>query len=200
VASAGDGLELKADRRTSTKSIRLLAAICVVGLLAGGAGLVAPHLFGPRDKFAAQRQAVITRASDFAVTYNTYSSDKKADYQRRVKPLLTAKSYKDFLKTTNIMFTVAHELAKDRKISSGEVNVLSVAVDNIDTDSASALIAFDAKVDRGDAKPAVPVRFRYDVSMRKVRGEWRVDRTDDVPPIEATLADVTEAGKNGDEK
>lgn len=160
--------------------------------------MVAPHLFGPRDKFAAERQAVITRASDFAVTYNTFSSDKKTDYQRRVKPLLTSKYNKDFLKTTNVMFTVAHELAKDRKISSGDVNVLSVAVDNIDTESATALVAFDAKVNPGGAKSAVPVQFRYRVSLQKIRGEWLVNRTDDVPPIEATLADVAEDAKNGD--
>ena len=200
VASAGDGLELKADPRTSTNSIRLLVAICVVGLLVGVAGLVAPRLFGSRDEFAAERQAVITRASDFAVTYNTFSSDKKTDYQGRVKPLLTRTYYKDFLKTTNVMFKVAHELAKDRTISSGDVNVRSVAVDSIDSDSASALVAFDAKVNPGGSKSAVPVQFRYHVSMQKVRGEWRVDRTDDVPPIEASLADVTEDAKSGDNK
>ena len=135
MASGGDGLELKADPSTSTKSIRLLlVAICVVGVLVGGAGLVLPHLLGSRDEFAAERQAVITRASDFAVTFNTYSSDKKPDYQRRVKPLMTPSYYKDFVKITNVMFQVV----KDKKQSSGDVKVLSVAVDTIDKDSASA--------------------------------------------------------------
>ena len=53
VASAGDGLELKADPRTSTKSIPLLIGLCVVGVLIGGGGLALPHLVGSGDEFAA---------------------------------------------------------------------------------------------------------------------------------------------------
>jgi hypothetical protein len=187
VASAGDGLELKAAPRTSTKSIRLLIAICVVGVLVGGAGLVVPRLIGSRDEFAAERQAVITRASDFAVTFNTYSSDKKPDYQRRVKPLMTAAYYKDFLKITNVMFQVV----EDKKQSSGDVKVLSVAVDRIDNDSASAIVAVDAAVHRSDSDQAVARRFRWQISMRKLRGEWLVNQFDGVPPMEATIGDVT---------
>jgi hypothetical protein len=187
VASAGDGLELKAEPGTSTKSIRLLIAICIVGVLVGGAGLVAPRLIGSRDGFAADRQAVITRASDFAVTFNTYSSDKKPDYQRRVKPLMTPAYYKDFLKITNVMFQVV----EGKKQSSGDVKVLSVAVDRIDNDSASAIVAVDAAVHRSDSERAVARRFRWQISMRKVRGEWLVNQFDGVPPMEATIGDVT---------
>jgi len=194
VASGGDGLELKADPNTSSKSIRLLLiAICVVGVLAGGAGLVTPHLVGSRDEFAADRQAVIMRASDFAVTFNTYSSDNKPDYQRRVKPLMTSAYYKDFLKITNVMFQVV----KDKKQSSGDVHVLSVAVDTIDNDSASAIIALDAAVRRSDSKQAVARRFRWQISMRKVRGEWLVNQFDGVPPVAATLGDVTKDDASG---
>ena len=194
VASAGDGLELKADPRPSTKYIRPLVAISVAGLLIGVAGLVAPRLFGPRDEFGAERQAVITRASDFAVTFNTYSSNKKADYQRRVKPLMTSAYYKDFIKITNVMFQVV----KDKKQSSGDVKVLSVAVDTIDKDSASALVALDAEVHRSDSAEAVARRFRWQISMRKVHGKWLVSQFDGVPPMEATVGDV--ADKNGSDK
>lgn len=186
VASGRDGLELKADPSTSTKSIRLLIATCVVGVLIGGTGLALPHLVGSRDEFATDRQAVITRASDFAVTFNTYASDKKPDYQRRVKPLMTSAYYKDFLKITNVMFQVV----KDKKQSSGDVKVLSVAVDDIDKDSASAIVAIDAQVRRSNSDQAVARRFRWQISMRKVRGEWLVNQFDGVPPVEATLGDV----------
>ena len=189
MASGGDGVELTADPSTSTKSIRLLlVAICVLGVLVGGAGLAMPQLFGSRDEFAAERQAVITRASDFAVTFNTYSSDKKPDYQRRVKPLMTASYYKDFVKITNVMFQVV----KDKQQSSGDVKVLSVAVDTIDKDSASAIVAIDAAVQRSDSERAVARRFRWQISMRKVRGEWLVSQFDSVPPMEATVGDVAE--------
>ena len=194
VASAGDGLELKAEPGTSTKSIRLLIALCIVGVLVGGAGLVAPRLIGSRDEFAAERQSVITRASDFAVTFNTYSSDKKPDYQRRVKPLMTPAYYKDFLKITNVMFQVV----EDKKQSSGDVKVLSVAVERIDKDSASAIVAVDAAVHRSDSEQAVARRFRWQISMRKVRGEWLVNQFDGVPPMEATIGDVT-VDNNGED-
>ena len=36
------------------------------------------------------------------------------------------------------------QVVKDKKQSSGDVKVLSVAVDTIDKDSASAIVAFDA--------------------------------------------------------
>ena len=195
MASAGDGLELKAEPRTSTKSIRLLIATCVVGVLIGGAGLALPHLVGSRDEFAGDRQAVVTRASDFAVTFNTYSSDKKPDYQRRVKPLMTSKYYKDFLKITNVMFQVV----EDKKQSSGDVRVLSVAVERIDKDSASAIVAVDAQVHRSDSDQAVARRFRWQISMRKVRGEWLVNQFDGVPPVEATVGDVKDDATGADQ-
>lgn len=193
VASVGDGLELTPDRSTSTTSIRLLVAICVVGVLVGVAGLVVPRLIGSSDEFAADRQAVITRASDFAVTFNTYSSDKKPDYQRRVKPLMTSSYYKDFVKITNVMFQVV----EDKRQSSGDVKVLSVAVDTIDKDSASAIVALDAAVRRSDSERAVARRFRWQISMSKVRGEWLVSQFDGVPPVEATVGDIAENDKSG---
>ena len=191
MASTGDSLELKAEPGTSTRSIRVLIAICVVGVLVGGAGLLVPRFVGPRDEFAADRQAVITRASDFAVTFNTYSSDKKPDYQRRVKPLMTPAYYKDFLKITNVMFQVV----KDKKQSSGDVKVLSVAVDDIDKDSASAIVAIDAAVHRSDSGQPVARRFRWQITMRKVQGKWLVNQFDGVAPMEATIGDVRETGK-----
>lgn len=191
MASAGDGLELKAEPGTSTRLIRLLIATCVVGVLVGGLGLALPQFVGSRDEFATDRQAVITRASDFAVTFNTYSSDKKPDYQRRVKPLMTSAYYKDFLKITNVMFQVV----KDKKQSSGDVKVLSVAVENIDKDSASAIVAIDASVRRSDAEQPVARRFRWQISMRKMHGKWLVNQFDGVPPMEATIGDVREGNK-----
>jgi Mce-associated membrane protein len=184
VASVGDGLELTARKAPTT----LLVAITSVGLLLGVLGLVLPGLVGARDEHADDRQAVVTRASDFAVTFNTYSVDKKADYQRRVKPLMTKAYYKDFLEITNAMFQVI----KDKDQSSGDVKVLSVAVDTMDDDSAVAVVAIDAAVKRSDSQQAVARRFRWQVTMSKVGEEWLVSQFDTVPPMEATLGDVTQ--------
>lgn len=196
MASAGDGLELSAAPRTASKAIPLLIATCIVGVLIGVVGLLLPNLIGTRDEFGAERQAVITRASDFAVTFNTYSSDDKPDYQRRVKPLMTAAYYKDFLKITDVMFQVV----KDRRQSSGDVKVLSAAVENIDKDSAAVIVAIDAAVRRSDSEQAVARRFRWQISLSKVRGTWLVNQFDSVPTMEATIGDVAEGDKSGADK
>jgi hypothetical protein len=187
MASGGDGLELTDAPSTSTKSIPLLIAVCIAGVLVGVAGLVLPHVIGSRDEFAGERQAVITRASDFAVTFNTYSSRNKADYQRRMKPLMTPSHYKEFVKITNVMFQVV----KDKNQSSGDAKVLSVAVDTIDHDSASALVAVDAAVHRSGSQESIARRFRWQISLRKLHGTWLVSRFDGVAPMEATLGDIT---------
>jgi hypothetical protein len=109
---------------------------------------------------------------------------------------MTSAYYRDFLKITNVMFQVV----KEKKQSSGDVKVRSVAVDTIDQDSASAIVAIDAEVRRSDAEQAVARRFRWQISMRKVRGEWLVNRFDSVPTVEATLGDVTEKAKDGSDK
>lgn len=194
VASGRDGFELKADASTSTNSIRFLIATCVLGVLVGVAGLALPHVAGSRDEFADDRQAVITRASDFAVTFNTYSSNDKADYQRRMKPLMTQKYYRDYVKITNVMFQVV----KDKNQSSGDVKVLAAAVDTIDRDSASAIVAVDAAVHRSDSERAVARRFRWQISLRKVQGKWLVNQFDGVPPMQATVGDVRST--NGGDK
>lgn len=192
VASAGDRVELT----TRKQPTKLLIVITALGILVGTLGLVLPGVVGARDEFSADRRAVVTRASDFAVTFNTYSVRDKADYQRRVKPLMTKKYYKDFLKITNAMFNVI----EDKDQSSGDAKVLSAAVDTMDEDSAVAIVAIDTKVRRNDSNQAVTRRFRWQITMSKVGKEWLVSEFDAVPPMEASIADVTEDAKDGDAK
>jgi hypothetical protein len=99
VASVGDGIELTDSNAAATRGVptRLLAAISAVGILIGALGLVLPSALGSRDEYAKDRQAVATRASDFAVTFNTYTVKDKAGYQRRVKPLMTSDAYRAFV-------------------------------------------------------------------------------------------------------
>lgn len=193
VASVGGGLELKAEPKTSTKSAPLLIAVTAIGLVLGLAGLALPRVVGPRDEYAGDRQAALTRASDFAVTFNTYSTKNKADYQRRMKPLMTKSYYKGFAKITNVMFTVM----KDKNQRSGDARVLSMAVDTIDHDSASVIAAIDSSVYTNESKAAVAHRFRWQISLRKVGSRWLVSEFDSTPPIEATVADVTQGSSKG---
>jgi len=185
VASAGDDNELTA-RAVPT---RLLVVLTTVGLVLGALGWGFALTTGPRDEYRTERRAAITRADEFAVAFNTYKLSDKADYQRRLKTLMTPKFYGEFSKVTNAMFTAL----KDREQQSGDVKVLSIAVDTIDKDSASVIVAVNSSVKVASEKAAVLRRFRWQVSLTKADGsdEWLVNRFDTVPPMEATIGDVT---------
>ena len=91
MASAGDSVELTASGPT-TRSVptRFLAILAAVGILVGALGLVLPGVVGARDEFAKDRQDVATRASDFAVTFNTYTVKDKNQSSGDAKVLSVA--------------------------------------------------------------------------------------------------------------
>ena len=144
---------------------------------ARGCRRVAAASFAGGGDFRSERQEAVTPASDFAVTFNTYSVDKKADYQRRVKALMTPSYYKEFAKITDAMFGAI----EDKKQSSGDAKVLATAVDSIDEDSAVVLVAVNASVKSTRQKTAVERRFRWTVTLGRYQGEWRVREFDAVP-------------------
>jgi hypothetical protein len=180
VASARSGNEL----RSASSLVRLLTIIAIVGVLVGVAGLVIPQLDegGGGD---AERGKVAQRASDFAVTYNTYSVTAKDDYQRRMKGLLTPAYYKEFTTVTNAVFAAIK--SKDQK--SGDAKVLKVAVDSIDDDSAVALVAVDAKITTNSDEAAVQRRFRWKVTFTRQKGQWLVSQFETVAPLDATAGE-----------
>jgi len=180
VASARPSDELN----PSTGPVRLLSILVIVGVLVGVAGLLVPRIAGGSDEDA-ERKAVITRATDFAVTYNTYEVANKDDYQKRMKGLLTPAYYTQFTTVTDALF----DALKDKDQKSGQANVLGVAVDTIDEDSAVALIAVDAAVTRSTSEGAVARRFRWKVSFARQKGEWLVRQFETISPLEATTGD-----------
>lgn len=180
MASARSGNEL----RSASSLVRLLSIVAVVGVLVGVAGLIIPRLDEGGDGDA-ERGQVASRASDFAVTYNTYSVDEKADYQKRMKGLLTPSYFKEFTTVTNAVFDAIK--SKDQK--SGEAKVLSVAVDSIDKDSAVALVAVDAKITTNSDEAAVQRRFRWKVTFSRQKGQWLVRQFETVAPLKATTGD-----------
>ena len=182
VASARSSLELN----PPATPVRLLSILTVVGVLVGVGGLLLPSFAGG-DDHRSDQQEVLTRAADFAVTFNTYSVDKKADYQRRVKALMTPSYYKEFTKITDAMFGAID----DKKQSSGDAKVLASAIDSIDKDSAVALVAVNASVKSAGQKTAVERRFRWTVTFGRYKDEWRVREFDAVPRLDAQLGDAT---------
>lgn len=190
MASARSGLELN----LSATPIRLLSILAVVGVLVGVAGLLVPA-FASGDDSRSERQEVVRKANDFAVTFNTYSVDGKADYQKRVKTLMTPSYFKEFSKITDAMFGAI----EDKEQSSGDAKVLATAVDSIDTDSAVVLVAVNASVKSGSDKAAVERRFRWTVTFGRYKDEWRVREFDAVPTLDAELGEPSPSPEGGNQ-
>jgi hypothetical protein len=186
VAAARTGDALTAPRRT-----RLLVVVAVLGVFVGVAGLLVPRLVGGGDD--GERAAVAARVNDFATTYNTYDVADLADYQQRMKPLLTPAYDKEFVRVTNAVFGALE--SKEQK--SGDANVLAVAVDSIDDDSAVAIVAVDASISTSDDEAAVQRRFRWKVTLSRSGGEWRVSQFETVVPLDAATGEPQEGGDAG---
>jgi Mce-associated membrane protein len=168
--------------------IRILAGVFVLGLvLVAVATLVLPRFDGDDD--SAERNAVISRASDFAAAYNTYDVADLADYQKRLKGLLTPSYDREFVKITDAVFGAL----KDKKQRSGDAKLQGVAIDSIDDDSATAIVAVDSKITNTDNPAAVERRFRWKVTFSKVKGEWRVSNFESVASVDAQTAPATSA-------
>ncbi len=175
------------DPLTARRSSTPLVVIAVLGVLVGVAGLLVPRFVGGGED--AERDAVVARVNDFATTYNTYDVADLASYQKRMKPLLTPAYDKEFVRVTNAVFGALE--SKDQK--SGDANVLAVAVDSIDKDSAIAIVAVDASITTSSDETAVQRRFRWKVTLSKSDGDWRVSQFDTVVPLDAS----TDPGSGG---
>ena len=180
MASARSSLTLN----PSATSVRLLSVLTVIGVLMGAAGLLIPAFAG--DDSRDDRRDVTRRATDFAVAFNTYEVEEKADYQKRMKALMTPSYFKEFTRITDAMFGAI----EDKKQTSGDAKVLATAVDSIDTDSAVVLVAVNAAVKNSDAESAIERRFRWTVTFGKYKGEWRVREFDAVPTMQAELGET----------
>ncbi|MET0822260.1 MAG: hypothetical protein ABWY58_14950 [Aeromicrobium sp.] len=161
--------------------IRILAGLFALGLVLALVGaLVLPRLDGGDDDQAARNQ-VASRANDFAVAYNTYDVKNLADYQKRLKGLLTPAYDKQFVEITNAVFSALE--TKQQK--SGDAKVQGVAIDSIDDDSATAIVAVDASITNTDNAAAVMRYFRWKVSFTKTKGEWLVSNFESVASVDA---------------
>ncbi len=175
--------------RPSRGLVRLLTALVVVGVLLGVAGLVVPRAFAGDDE-EASRQDLVTAANDFATAYNTYDVAELEDYQQRMAGLLTKDYREQFDQVTEAIFgTLA-----SRKQRSSDPEVLAVAIDSFDPDSAEVLVAVDASVSNTDQKAAVRRHFRWKVAFLRQDGAWKVD---DFESIAAMTAETGQPSAQG---
>jgi hypothetical protein len=159
-------------------------AFGVVLSVVGGVLLLLDPSGGDGD--SKDRNEVISRANDFAIANNTYDVLELADYQKRLKGLLTPAYDKEFVKITDAVF----KALESKKQKSGDAKVLGTAVDSIDKDSAVAIVAVDAKITNTDNAAAVLRHFRWKVSFAKRDGEWLVSAFESVAPVEAQATPV----------
>jgi Mce-associated membrane protein len=174
-------------RSGRSRAILVLAGITALGVLLAVVGVVVHVTSSSSDGESSARQAVTSRATDFAVAYNTYNVAQLADYQKRLKGLMTATYDKQFVQVTNAVF----KALKGKKQRSGDAKVLAVAIDNIDKDSAEALVAVDASINNTDNTATVLRHFRWTVTFTKSKGEWLVSGFESVAAVGATAGTPT---------
>lgn len=166
--------------------VRILAILTSIGLVLGLLGVFLPKAFGDDDTYGgAEREKVISRARDFAAAYNTYDVAELADYQKRLKGLLTPKYDDQFVQVTNAVF----KALKSKKQKSGDAKVRGVAIESIDEDSAETIVAVDSTITNTDNKAAVVRHFRWKVSFTKSGDRWLVSNFESVAAVTATAGD-----------
>jgi hypothetical protein len=175
--------QLSPEKTTNHTAVLILSIITIVGVLVGVAGILAPRVFSyERSDSTSQRKDIVARTTDFAVAYNTYKGAEVADYQQRLKGLLSTSYDSEFVKVTDVYFKT---LSQKKQISDG-AKVLQVAVSSVGKSTATALLAVDASVTNTDVKAAVARHFRWKVSLVKQKGEWRIDGFEPVAVATAT--------------
>lgn len=192
----GNG-ELNARSRSGTKLVPILSLITVVAVLIGVAGLLMPKVFSySNSQTVDDRGAAVGRATEFAVAYNTYDVSKVADYQKRLKGLLTPTYDKEFVKVTSTIFGAL----TDKKQTSTNAKVLGAAIESMDKDSAVALVAVDSAITNTDATTAVARHLRWRVYLVKRGGEWDIDKYESVGTLGASTGQPSAAPTDGSPK
>jgi Mce-associated membrane protein len=159
----------------------ILAGVTAIGVALGLVGWLVLGAGDGGGDDATDRNQVTARATDFAVAYNTYDVADLPDYQKRLKGLLTPAYDKQFVEITDAVFGAL----KSKQQKSGDADVLAVAIDSIDDDSATAIVAVDAAITNTDNQAAVQRQFRWKVSFTKAKDQWLVSNFESVASVDA---------------
>ena len=178
-APASDADAVTGRPTTSTHRPRLttvlaaLTALALVGVVALAWWLHSADQ--DRRETEQDRLAVMQSAERFVETWNTFSPDDVDGYVERVSGLLTTKFSTEF---TGAAEDVVTGIEQQQLSSTGEVlvdgdGIPLVGIATIDPDSAEVLVVSDANRVAGGQE--VLRHWRWQVSLRKVDGEWLVD-------------------------
>lgn len=143
-------------------------------------------LIDPAPDPAKGREQALAAARTFVQRFNTYGpdmleSDGTMPEYAAVGEVMTSKFAKIFKDNAGYAAEVVKDTGIDRKGT-----VYAVGVASIDNDSSELLVAgivnfsYPDPKDSGERIEFAPLRFRYQVSLVKTGGEWRVDDLDDL--------------------
>jgi Mce-associated membrane protein len=169
------------------RAIVVLVGIAMLGLVLALTGVIVNAASSSNDSESSARAELTSRATDFAAAYNSYDVAHLADYQKRLKGLLTPAYDKQFVQVTNAVF----KALTGKKQKSSDPKVLAVAIDNIDKDSAEALVAVDASITNTDNAASILRHFRWKVEFTKTKGQWRVSNFESVAAVGASAGTPT---------
>lgn len=140
-----------------------------------------------------QRDQVLSAAKTFVERFNTYGpsmlEDGKLPAYVAVADLMTDKFAAVFDDNACLAEQTVAETGIDRKAT-----VQSIGVSTIDDDSAKALAggivasSYPDPKDTGKRVDFAPLRFRYEVSLVRQDGHWRIDDLDDLDDDKPPLA------------
>ena len=177
------------DETPRSTTFRLVLLVLLVVLLLVSAGVLVWLLAdrrGEADEVQSEREAVMAQTKQFVLRLNTYGPDglddqgHLADYQADVDEVITPKFATDF-ETSGL--PIAEQTVAQAGYSR-EAEVFGVGVQQIDEDSAVALVAAGLTGSYPDPKhPDDPAKriaagedvLRWEVDLVKTDGEWLVD-------------------------
>jgi hypothetical protein len=111
---------------------------------------------------------MITVAEQFCLRMDAVDASDVDGYKKRVGQLLTTKQKAKF----ESQFAQFKSLGLDPKLK-GSGTILASGLSDIDSDSATVLVAHDSSVT--DSSGTSERHYRWTVALRKVHGDWLVD-------------------------
>ena len=114
------------------------------------------------------KHKAVAVAEQFTLRMDSVDGSDLEGYKKRVSELLTTKQKAKFISE----FANFEKLTTDKSIK-GTGTVLSSGISDIDSDSATVLVAHDSSVKASSG--TTQRHYRWTVALRKVHGSWLVD-------------------------
>ncbi len=159
--------------------------IGVVGVVAGVVmALGVPVLGLGTDDWSKDAKAAEAAATDFVVTFNTYSADALDDYRSRVSGLVTDDFNEVFLQ----QLADAEANLTASQVAFSDVVVTSKGLVQRDGDTASVVVTFTLAVDSATTEP-VTLASRVIVDVTKSGSTWLASDMTEIAPVDASATD-----------